>query len=709
MSGSGRDARKPARPMQQDTRERILDALRRDARDEALAAAREALSASPDDPQAHRLLAMALRASGDGEAARASIEQAIALAPDDADLHFERAGYLLGAHQLAEAQAALAQTLALDPNQFGAYLLQAQLALGHGDLDEADRLARLAARIAPEHPWLKVLEGTLALRRGDADAALAILSKAAELAPDDAQVRYALGFAYLARQHYAFAEQAFRGVLEQTPDATSLRGLIAELLQRQGRHAEAADELAPLLGDEKTATPALRRFAGELELMAGRHERALPLLRAALAAEPRDRRTIQALVEAWRRSGDAEDARNTLDAALATSPAIDDLWRARLMFETVGGDDADAVIGRWLAAAPHSVPALEAQMAQHAACGRAENADAAARRLVELEPGHGAAEMRLIDAKLQRDPAAAVAHIEDLIARAEDAENLRLLRSWLAIAHDRAGQPAQAAALWAALNAELAEQRLPLPDITAPRTTWPELAPAQAGARGVAFMVGAPGALVERMAIVLSGSVESFRADRFGAQPPDDALQNLHTPQRLASGETDAATVAASWRAQHSARGVANGEIIDWLLWWDNALLAVLREQLPRAMLLFAIRDPRDTLLDWLAFGAPAPFRIVSPRAAAAWLAIALNQIALLHEQELFPHRLIRLDDIANDPAALAQALGEALQVQLPEPPPHVLGPPHFAPGHWRAYAGALADAFALLTPVARRLGYPEH
>jgi hypothetical protein len=36
-------------------------------------------------------------------------------------------------------------------------------------------------------------------------------------------------------------------------------------------------------------------------------------------------------------------------------------------------------------------------------------------------------------------------------------------------------------------------------------------------------------------------------------------------------------------------------------------------------------------------------------------------------------------------------------------------GPGHgFPAGHWRVYAKALAEPFALLTPVARRLGYPE-
>ena len=83
-------------------------------------------------------------------------------------------------------------------------------------------------------------------------------------------------------------------------------------------------------------------------------------LRAALAAEPGDRRAVQGLVEAWGRTGDGDDARNTLDAALATSPHVVDLWRARLTFAR-DADDAQAAVDRWLSAMPDFVPALEAR------------------------------------------------------------------------------------------------------------------------------------------------------------------------------------------------------------------------------------------------------------------------------------------------------------------------------------------------------------
>lgn len=685
--------------------EPIIEALRRGDGADALLAARDAVTAQPQDPQARRLLAAALRLEGDREGALAAIDQAIELAPEDANLHLERAGLLLQERQLDAAQAALARTIGLDPNQFPAYIVQAQLALGRGDLDEAERIARTAARIAPEHSQVAAIEGMLALRRGDADRALSILTRASERAPDEPQLRNALGFAYLGKGHYAFAEQAFRSMLDKDPGSRPLRALIADIVRRQGRPGEAADELAPLL--DQDASPALQRLVGELELEAGRPAPALPRLRLALAAAPGDRRTLAAAIEAWRQLDDQDDARSTLDALLATHPQLPDLWLARLTVETFA-DAARAVADRWLAAMPEFVPAHEAQLTLLDAAGEREQADAVALRITELIPGHTQAELRVVDSLLQRDSGAALARVESLIARAQDPAAQRTLRQLLGRTFDLAGQPAAAATTWAELQADVVSERLPLPEPSAPITQWPALAPLPEPAPGVLLLWGAPGSLVERIALTFERAGGPLRADRFGPQPPADPMQRYGTPAALVDGTLDGAYLVAQWRAGLSARGVNDGNVFDWLLWWDNALLLALRPHLPEAVLMVALRDPRDMLLEWLAFGSPAPFALASPVIGARWLAQVLAQVADLHEQDLFPHRLLKLDAIADDPAALAQTIAEALDIGIAGLPGGALGPQHFAPGHWRAFAAPLADAFALLTPVAQRLGYPE-
>lgn len=684
----------------------ILDALRRGALSEALTAAEALVAERPDDPQALRWLSTAQMQGGQPDAALDTIDRAIALAPDNADLHLARAGVLVGSRRNEDAQAALNQATGLDPNQFTAYVIQGQLALGRGDLDEAERLARLAARVAPDHPQLAAITGMVALRRGNSDEALKIVSAALQQAPDDMQLRYALGFIHMALGHWAFAEQAFRGVVEKVPGSDSLRSLIADLLRRQGRPAEAADELAPLVAINNA--PALHRYIGHLRLAAGQNEEALAALRIALAGQPRDRDTVLAIIEAWRRLGAQDDARNTLDAALATTADAHDLWLARLLFEAVGSAEARAVVERWVAAMPQHVPALEAKMSVLDAAGDDDAAEALARRIVELEPGRASGEQRLVEGLLRRDPMAAIARVGELANQAIEPHHKRGLRSWQAFVRDRAGRYADAANTWAELAHELAPTRLPLWTPSGAEGPWPALAPIPMSSAGKAYPIllwGAPGTVVESIAGVLGAISQRLRGDRFLPDPPIDPMQSYYTPARLVSGELSGEECIAQWRETLAHRS-EDGGIVDWLPWWDNALLLALRPHLPEALLIIAVRDPRDAFLDWLAFGSPAPLALDNLEEGARWLASLFSQVVDLHEQDLFPSRLIAMDDIKDDAAAVAQALGRALGAQLTEPPSS--GARRFPPGHWRHYAQALAGPFAALTPVAVRLGYPE-
>lgn len=683
----------------------LIDALRRGDAAQAQAAARDAVAAQPNDPAAHRLLGAALRLAGDRDGAIAALDAALALAPEDADLHLERAGLLLADRKLDDAQAALARSIGLDPNQFPAYIMQAHLALGRGELDDAERLTRTAARIAPEHPQISALEGTIALRRGRADDALAILSAAAQRAPDEPTLRHALAFAYLAKGHLAFAEQAFRGLLVGQPESRSLRAMIARLAARQGRPAEAADELAPLL-ESNDASPALLTLVAELELQAGRNEQALPRLRAAFAASP-GRRALSALIEVWQRLRLFDEAREVLDSVLADHPHESDLWRARLLFEPFAGESARAVVTRWILAMPDHVPALEAQVTVLDAAGERDEAEATALKITELHPGHTQAELRVIEGLTQRNPEAATARVESLLARATDRGVRVGLRQLLGRTLDIAGHPDAAAATWTELQAELAHQRLPLPTPSSSLPELPPFTPAPEFHPGLLLLWGAPGSLVERVATTLEAAGAPLRADRFGVNPPNDDFQRYHTIAELVDGRLDAADLVARWRAQVSSRGATERGVCDWLLWWDNALLLALRPYMAEALLMIVLRDPRDMLLDWLAFGAPAPFALHAPETAARWLAQVLEQVADLHEGDLFPHRLIRLDEIADDGATVAQLVGDALGITLPPPPGGAYGVRHFGSGHWRRFSGPLADAFAQLAPVAQRLGYP--
>ena len=687
--------------------EQILDALRRGDTEAALDAARAFAAEAPDNVEAQRVLALALRVSGDLAAARDAVMAAIALAPDDADLHMEHASLRLAMRDLDAAQQALKDTVGVDPNHFAAYATQAHLALARGDLAEAERQVRLAERVQPGHPELQVLQGMIELRRGNGDAAIAKLSAVTQQAPEDPLALQALAFAHFQQGHFAFAEQAFRKLLEIAPPGDDARLMVALLQERQGRPLDAIDELAPLLAAEATATPQVRRFAGELELAAGRPARALEHLGVAFAALPGEPRATTAIVEAWRRLGAADEARSMLDAALATAPDNDGLWRARLVFDPFGEAAAD-LIKRWRQHAPASANALDAEMAFHASEGRPADAATAARALLELAPDHFGAETRLVDALLETDPAEALRRIESLLAR----DNLRpeartAFEVRLGLARHRAGDFAAALEHWNRRNAAGPGTRLPLPEATPAPAEWPEAAAPVADAPPVAFLLGLPGGLSERGAQLLR-PVPTFRDDRVGPTPPADVFQDIGSWTGVAAGKLDAPTVINTWRAALPRRGI-RGAVIDWLPWWDNSYTSVVRAALPEAQLLVMLRDPRDMLLDWIAFGASTPFAAGTPQASADWLAAALDQIATLHELDLVKHDLLRVDDVADDPPAMSALIGAALGITtLPVPPAGLFGNPRFRAGAWRSYADLLAGPFAALAPVARRLGYPD-
>lgn len=686
--------------------DQILQALRRNAADEAVQLAREWTQAEPAQPQAHRWLALALQQQGQHEAALESVQQALALAPDDADLHLLHAGLLLALRQVDAASGALDRTTALNPNDLSAYLMQAHLALARHDTEEAERLTRTAARVNEDHPEVVALQGMVALRRGDNDRALALLSAASQMLPNDLRVMYALGFAHIGKGTLAFAEQAFRRVIELKPDLHSLYGLLVQLALRQGNTASAAETMRQVVNRPQGDTPGMRRIAGELALQSGQPLQALEQLLPVLEQWPADRQTLQLLLLAWQRLGREAQAREVLDAALAEHPQEHNLWLARLSVEPVGSAEATAVVERWLAAVPDHLPALETRLRLHDMQDDPEGAEAVARRIVALEPGRVTGETRLVEALLARDPAAAIAHVQALLDSApENARND--LRAWLGAVQDRAGLPADALSTWTRLHADEASQRLPLPPQAKAPSNWPdkgEIA-ADVTARPM-FVWGAPGSGVERVIAAIAAASPVLRGDRFGPTPPSDAFQSYNTLQDLSTGKLEPNALVAGWRAALPQRGLADANVIDWLLWWDNALLWSLRPQLPEGRLLVVLRDPRDMLLQWLAHGSPAPFAVNSVNEAAEWLARALAQVATLHEQDLYPHALVRIDHIGNDPAAMAEHLGSLFGVAMP--PAQTLGPARLPTGHWRTYQNELAAAFALLTPVAVRLGYLE-
>ena len=688
--------------------EQILQAFQRNANDEAVALASRWVQEAPGQVAPLSWLATAQRQVGDVEAALASVDQALALAPEDAGLHLQRATLLLTGRRFDDAGQALARTTELNPNAFEAYLIQAHMAIAHRDFDKARSLSRTAARLAEGHPQLLAIDGMIALEEGHNEQALALLNEAARLQPNDPRVLYALGFAFMANGHLAFAEQAFLRVLDAQPDMLPLMALVIELGLRQGKPDEAAAMLDKVLQHPDGNNLAMRMLSAEVHLQAGKPREAVDLALAVLAAQPEDQRALQAALRGWERLNAVEEAQTTLDGLIEERPQAHALWLARLAVEVVGSEEAVAVCERWLAAMPEHLPALETRMRLHDMRKEPEAAEAVARRIIAIDPSRGSGQVRLVDALLQRDPDAAVAHVQQIISDAGDQAHAGL-RSWLAAVQDRAGKYNDAVSTWLSVRQEEAPQRLPLPPQAKSPASWPEMGTVAEGNTVRPMLVwGMPGSGVERVLAAMGAASGVVRTDRYSDAPPRDAFQRLDTLASLADDSLTAEQLVQGWRDALPARGIHDGNVIDWLVWWDNALLWALRPQLPEGRLLVVLRDPRDMLLEWLAFGGPQPFGMNAIGACTDWMVRALEQIARLMEQSLYPAMVMRIDGAEHDPKAMANLVGSAFGMET-FPVLEALPPPRLPAGHWRKYRDVLGAAFNNLTPVAVRLGYPEN
>ncbi|MBL9077405.1 MAG: tetratricopeptide repeat protein [Planctomycetes bacterium] len=216
---------------------------------DAVAALQRHLALAPEDPEGHRLLALARFGAGDPAGATAAAERAVGLAPEDAASAFvcgfvhARCGRteparhhllralavmpdhapshaLLGELSLAKgcAAAALAaarRALAVDPDDAAHHLLEAAALRATGDPAAALDSVRRGLTRAPLHAELAALEGELLLHRGDVDGAAESFSRSLRQQPHGESARRGLLEALRARHRgYAVVLRLRQGVVQ---------------------------------------------------------------------------------------------------------------------------------------------------------------------------------------------------------------------------------------------------------------------------------------------------------------------------------------------------------------------------------------------------------------------------------------------------------------------------------------------------------------
>lgn len=165
---------------------------------EAIAAAKKALSLKKNQPEYHRLLGQLYAFKGDFKTAEPYLKRALQLNPSDPEAHYSMAKLYLSRSPRLQ------------------------------DVEKAAREARQAAQLAPEMPPIHVILGEVAVRQGKMDEAVQHLQRALSLDPENDSATFKLAEVY---RRTGKMEQA-RQLVEQFQRRSNLKRDIKNLIDR---------------------------------------------------------------------------------------------------------------------------------------------------------------------------------------------------------------------------------------------------------------------------------------------------------------------------------------------------------------------------------------------------------------------------------------------------------------------------------------------
>lgn len=681
----------------------IQDALRRNDLDLAIRLAREALASLPSSPDLLHLLALALLQKGQQAEGEDALAQAIALAPHRGAFLVTRGELAFARGQLDAALQDLAAAVQTDPNLLSAYIGLARLELMRGNVEAADGHIKYGRRIDANHPALLRVEGELALARGDLDAAFAAMNRAVVLQPNKPELHYDLAMVCQRRGLPALAAQALRNCLRLAPGLRVAQRMLVTVLLDANEPQAAQDQLLEILRKEPEDAGGwglLGQIAHSLGNLPGAEQATLQSLMIA----PEQPALIARLLELWTRADALPRARAALDALLEKHPQIVAFWNARFSLD-VASPEGEAVLERWSLAQPGSLDVREAAAQRAATLGDHATAEQIAAEVLAVDPERVGAALILVRAERERDPAAALERLAGLAQRPLNLPLRRSIASLRGLLLDGFDRIDEAHDVWFGVHAVEPEQPLPGLPLPALLPAGPALAPEAPRGAAARLLWPLPGTPVGAVLNSL-GALAPFLIDRFNSARRVDGLGPLR-PQAGHHGEQGA---EAAWREQIARVGVAPEQAVDVLPHVDAEVFSAL----PEARLLVLLADPRELLLNWIAFGSLQNYAVQSPQRMAAWLAESLEQLRLRRAAEPARVHLLTVDALAADPQAALREAAAFLGLEG-EPGDYAsarsVGGEVFelAPGRWRRYAsGALGEAFDLLAPVAEALGFPR-
>lgn len=279
--------------------------------------AREVLKVVPGQPEAMRLLGVALRAQGRNQEAASTLEKLAQQQPRSAATQFEFALALADIGKTDEAIATLRRVVHFDPRHLHAWralgdqltlagnsekaseayahhikasvndpqLLEAAAALCDGKLAVAERLLRGFLKVHPTDVAAIRMLAEIGLRLGHGDEAQTLLARCLELAPDFVEARHNYAVVLHRKGNGAEALSQLELLLKTDPRNPGYRGLKAAVLGRIGEYERAIRVYVELLKEFPAQPQAWMSYGHALKTV-GRTKAAIAAYRRSIELMP---------------------------------------------------------------------------------------------------------------------------------------------------------------------------------------------------------------------------------------------------------------------------------------------------------------------------------------------------------------------------------------------------------------------------------------
>jgi len=245
---------------------------------------RKALELDSRQTGARNGLARLSAISGDLEAARKLLNENLELDPRNLESYYLILQLEGAAGNLEKAILTGKRLLELFPAEIRAVYLLGMLHLQHGDPASAGQLASDFLARSPDHPVGVRLRGLVQYAAGEYPEAAESLQKSLRQLSDPIG-RYFLGLTHFQLGEYELALNQFQAMLDETPDSSQARLMVAQTLFRQSRFddSRAAAELV-LAADPDNALA--HDILGSVYLAQGDYDRGMAELDRAIAKAP---------------------------------------------------------------------------------------------------------------------------------------------------------------------------------------------------------------------------------------------------------------------------------------------------------------------------------------------------------------------------------------------------------------------------------------